>query len=316
MVYCQVCDALASHAAVLTVPKHLQGRDFTRVPAWSRKELETALDLADELKALRRERHEHRVLPGRSLGLIFQKPSLRTRASFETGIAQLGGFPVHLPGSEIGLGQRESLRDIGLVLSRYLDAIMIRTFDQADVEELARHADIPVINGLTDAEHPCQALADLMTVRERLGRLEGVRIAYVGDGNNVCVSLAHMAELLGADFVAATPPAYAPPPGTLGRVVADPREAAAGADVLYTDVWTSMGQEEERAARLEAFRGYTIDAALLAEAAPGAIVLHCLPAHYGEEITEDVARGPQSAIWDQAENRLHAQKALLALVVR
>jgi ornithine carbamoyltransferase len=301
---------------VLTVPGHLQGRDFTRVLAWSREELETALDLADELKALQRKRQEHRLLPGRSLGLIFQKPSLRTRASFETGIAQLGGFPVHLPGPEIGLGERESLRDIALVLSRYLDALVIRTFDQADVEELAEHADIPVINGLTDAEHPCQALADLMTIRERLGRLDGVRLAYVGDGNNVCVSLAYAADRLGVDFVAATPPAYAPPAGTPGQVVVDPVEAAAGADVLYTDVWTSMGQEREQARRLEAFRGYTIDAALLARAAPGAIVLHCLPAHYGEEIAEDVARGPQSAVWDQAENRLHAQKALLALVVR
>jgi ornithine carbamoyltransferase len=301
---------------VLTVPDHLKGRDFTRVSTWSRGELETALDLGDQLKALQRTGREHRILPGRGLGLLFEKPSLRTRASFEVGIAQLGGFSVHLPGSEVGVGTRESPRDVALVLSRYLDAIMIRTFAQADVDALAEHASIPVINGLTDEEHPCQALADFMTIRERLGRLEGVRLAYIGDGNNVCVSLAQLAELVGAEFVAATPSGYAPPAGTPGRAVEDPREAAAGADVLYTDVWTSMGQEQERASRLEAFRGYTIDAALLAEAAPDAIVLHCLPAHYGEEIDAEVAYGPRSAIWDQAENRLHAQKALLALVVR
>ena len=301
---------------MLTVPDHLKGRDFTRVSAWSGAELETALDLGDELKALRRAGREHRILPGRGLGLLFEKPSLRTRASFEVGIAQLGGFPIHLPSAEVGVGTRESLRDVALVLSRYLDAIMIRTFAQADVEELAEHASIPVINGLTDEEHPCQALADFMTIRERLGRLEGVRVAYVGDGNNVCVSLAHLADLVGAEFLAATPREYAPPAGTPGRAVEDPREAAAGADVLYTDVWTSMGQEGEHARRLEAFRGYTIDEALLGEASPDAIVLHCLPAHYGEEIAADVAYGPRSAIWDQAENRLHAQKALLALVVR
>jgi ornithine carbamoyltransferase len=300
---------------VPTVPDDLRGRDFTRVAGWTRTELETALDLADELKAAQHERREHRLLPGRSVGLLFEKPSLRTRVSFEVGIAQLGGFAVHLTGDEIGLGRRETTQDIALVLSRYLDAIMIRTFAQTLVDELAEHASVPVINGLTDGEHPCQALADFMTIRERLGRVDGVRLAYVGDGNNVCVSLAHMAALLGAEFVAATPPSYRPPPGTPGEVVDDPRAAAAGADVLYTDVWTSMGQEDEQAVRLEAFRGYIVDEALVAEAAPGAIVLHCLPAHYGEEITAEVAHGPRSAIFDQAENRLHAQKALLALVV-
>ena len=201
------------------------------------------------------------------------------------------------------------------MLSRYLDAIIIRTFAQADVEELARHATIPVINGLTDDEHPCQALADVMTIRERLGRLEGVRIAYIGDGNNVCVSLAKAAGLLGMDFVAATPAGYEPPLEGV-EVTHDPCEAVAGADVLYTDVWTSTGQEEERARRLDDFRGLTVDAGLLGLAAPTAIVLHCLPAHYGEEITEEVLYGPQSAVWDEAENRLHAQKVLMALVIR
>jgi ornithine carbamoyltransferase len=192
---------------------------------------------------------------------------------------------------------------------------MIRTFAQSDVEELAAHADVPVINGLTDEHHPCQALADVMTIRERLGRLEGVRVAYVGDGNNVCVSLAEAAALVGMDFVAATPAGYEPPLEGVA-LTHDPREAARGADVLYTDVWTSMGQEEEREARLRAFAGYQVNEELVHEASSEAIVLHCLPAHYGEEITEEVAYGPRSALWDEAENRLHAQKALLALVVR
>ncbi len=297
---------------MLALSDKLEGRDFTRVSDWSSEELETALDLADALKAAQRRREEQRLLPGRSVGLIFEKPSLRTRVSFEVGIAQLGSVAVHLPGPEIGLGHRETTRDLATVLSRYLDAIVIRTFAQAAVDELAEHAEVPVINGLTDDEHPCQALADLMTIRERLGRLEGVRLAYVGDGNNVCVSLAAAAHAFGVDFAAATPPGYEPPGGAATH---DPREAVAGADVVYTDVWTSMGQEEERGRRLEDFRGFTVDEALLA-AAPAAIVLHCLPAHYGEEITEDVLSGPRSAAWDQAENRLHAQKALLALVVR
>ncbi len=297
---------------MVPVPEQLKGRDFTRVSDWSRAELETALDLADELKAAQRKHEEQRLLPDRSVGLIFEKPSLRTRVSFEVGIAQLGGVAVHLPGPEIGLGHRETTRDLATVLSRYLDAIVIRTFAQAAVDELAEHAEVPVINGLTDDEHPCQALADLMTIRERLGRLEGVRLAYVGDGNNVCVSLAAAAHAFGVEFTAATPPGYKPPGGASTH---DAREAVAGADVVYTDVWTSMGQEEERGRRLEDFRGFTVDEALLA-GAPAAIVLHCLPAHYGEEITEDVLYGPRSAAWDQAENRLHAQKALLALVVR
>ena len=200
------------------------------------------------------------------------------------------------------------------MLSRYLDSIMIRTFAQADVDELALYGSIPIVNGLTDDEHPCQALADVMTIRERLGRIEGVRVAYIGDGNNVCVSLGRAAALLGMSFVVAAPPGYEPPLEG-AEITHDPGEAADGADVLYTDVWTSMGQEEERARRLEAFAGFTIDDALVLRAAEGAIVLHCLPAHYGEEITEEVLYGPQSAAWDEAENRLHAQKALLALVV-
>jgi ornithine carbamoyltransferase len=314
---------------VVEVPEMLKGRDFTRVGEWKPSELKQALDLADELKRLQEEREEHHLLPGRSLGMIFQKPSTRTRVSFEVGIAQLGGFGLYLRADDLQLGRGETIRDTAVVLSRYLDAIMIRTFDQSDVEELARHAEIPVINGLTDASHPCQALADVMTIRERLGRLAGVRVAYFGDGNNVCASLMIAAARLGMRFTAATPPGYEPSDDVVAgarhsavqtggtvELTHEPREAARGAQVLYTDVWTSMGQDDERERRLRDLAGFGINAELLSLAAPDAIVLHCLPAHYGEEIEEDVLYGPQSAVWDQAENRLHAQKALMALVIR
>jgi ornithine carbamoyltransferase len=306
---------------VITVPDDLKGRDFLRVADWSLEELLACLDLADRLKEAHAGGDEHRLLAGRTLGMIFQKPSTRTRVSFEAGIAQLGGTALYLSAGDLQLGRGETIRDTALVLSRYLDAIMIRTFAQADVEELAEHAGIPVINGLTDATHPCQALADVMTIRERLGRLEGVRVAYVGDGNNVLHSLAAACNRLGLSIVAAVPEGYEPDPAEAERaggieLVRDPREAARGADVLYTDVWTSMGQEQERDERLRAFEGYRVDGDLVDLAAADAIVMHCLPAHYGEEITEDVAYGPRSALWDEAENRLHAQKALLALVVQ
>jgi ornithine carbamoyltransferase len=309
---------------VLSVAETLKGRDFVKVADWSRPEIETVLDLADELKQVQRERREHALLPGRTLGMIFQKPSTRTRVSFEVGIYQLGGVGLYLSAGDLQLGRGETIRDTATVLSRYLDALMIRTFEQADVEALAEAATIPVINGLTDSAHPCQALADVMTIRERFGRLEGLRVAYLGDGNNVCASLAVACGRLGADFVAATPPGYEPAEAALElardggatvEVTADPREAAAGADVLYTDVWTSMGQEEERERRLRDLEGFGIDVETVGLAGEGAVVLHCLPAHYGEEITEDVLYGPQSAVWDQAENRLHAQKALMALVI-
>ena len=302
----------------------LKGRHFTRVADWSGEELLSALDLADDLKERQARREEHHLLPGRTLGMIFQKPSTRTRVSFEVGIYQLGGAGLYLAASDLQLGRGETLRDTATVLSRYLDGLMIRTFAQADVEELARHATIPVINGLTDSAHPCQALADVMTIRERLGRLEGVRIAYLGDGNNVCASLMVAAAKLGMEFVAATPEGYEPDPrvveiareaGGAVELSHDPREAAQGADVLYTDVWTSMGQEEEKERRLRDLAGFGIDDELVGLAGDEAIVLHCLPAHYGEEITEDVLYGRQSAVWDQAENRLHAQKALMALVI-
>jgi ornithine carbamoyltransferase len=307
---------------VIAVPETLKGRDFTRVADFSPAELELVLELAVRVKAAPRE--DQLVLPGRSLGMIFQKPSTRTRVSFEVGIAQLGGYGLYLRADDLQLGRGETIRDTATVLSRYLDGILIRTFAQSDVEELAEHAEIPVINGLTDETHPCQALADVLTIRERLGRLEGVRVVYLGDGNNVCSSLMVAAARLGSSFVAATPPGYEPDERAVAtarasaevEIVNDPEAAVRGADVLYTDVWTSMGQENERERRLRDLARFGITQELLAQAADRAIVLHCLPAHYGEEITEAVLYGPQSAVWDQAENRLHAQKALMALLIR
>jgi ornithine carbamoyltransferase len=310
---------------VAAVADRLKGRSFTRVAEWSADELSEVLDLADKLKRLQQAGEPHRLLPGRTLGMIFQKPSTRTRVSFEVGMYQLGGLALYLSASDLQLGRGETIKDTARVLSRYLDGIMIRTYAQSDVEELAEHASIPVINGLTDSAHPCQALADVMTIRERFGRIEGLKVVYLGDGNNVCASLMVACTRLGADFVAATPSGYAPAPEAVeiaresGRSVEltdDPRSAVEGADVLYTDVWTSMGQDAEREQRLRDLKGYGIDADLVARAGEDAIVLHCLPAHYGEEIAEDVLYGSQSAVWDEAENRLHAQKALLALVIR
>jgi ornithine carbamoyltransferase len=308
---------------MLEVSATLKGRSFTRVADFSTDELELVLDLAELMKTAPRE--EQLVLPGRSLGMIFQKPSTRTRVSFEVGIAQLGGQALYLRTDDLQLGRGETIRDTATVLSRYLDGIMIRTFAQSDVEELAEHAEIPVINGLTDETHPCQALADMLTIRERLGRLEGLRVVYLGDGNNVCSSLMVAAARLGSSFAAATPAGYEPDERAVATARAsggevelmdDPAAAVRGADVLYTDVWTSMGQEDERERRLRDLAGFGITDELLAQAGNGAIVLHCLPAHYGEEITEEILYGPRSAVWDQAENRLHAQKALMALVIR
>jgi ornithine carbamoyltransferase len=311
------------------VSVHLKGRDFLRVNDWEPDDLITVLELADRLKARHSQRVEDRHLDGRTLGMIFHKPSTRTRVSFEVGIAHLGGTGLYLSANDLQLGRGETIRDTAVVLSRYLDAIMIRTYSQADVDELAGHADIPVINGLTDEFHPCQALADLMTIRERFGAVAGVRVAYLGDGNNVCHSLMVACTKLGADFVAATPAGYEPREGVVewareaaGRsggsveLTDDPQAAAAGADVLYTDVWTSMGQDEQRDRRVDDLAAFRIDDATLRLGSERAVVMHCLPAHYGEEVSEEVLHGPRSAAWDQAENRLHAQKALMALVIR
>ena len=275
----------------------LKGRDFLRVNDWAAEDLLSVLDLAGRLKVRLREGVEHRHLEGRTLGMIFQKPSTRTRVSFEVGMFQLGGTALYLAAGDLQLGRGETIKDTARVLSRYLDGIMIRTFAQSDVDELAEHADIPVINGLTDEFHPCQALADVMTIRERLGGFEGVRVAYLGDGNNVCHSLMVACGKLGMDFVAATPEGYDPDPD----VVEWAREAAASSD----------GSVE----LVRDLAGYGIRDELLALAEDDAIVLHCLPAHYGEEITEEVLYGERSAVWVQAENRLHAQKALLEMLV-
>ena len=311
------------------IPELLKGRNYTRVGDWTREELQATLDLADELKLERARRKELRILPGRTIGLIFHKPSTRTRVGFEVGIAELGGMALYLPAADLQLARGESYRDTALVLSRFLSAIMIRTFEQAEVDEFAQHASVPVINGLTDWAHPLQALADAMTIRERFGRLEGVRLAYLGDGNNVCHSLLRIAGRLGMNAVVSTPPGYEPDEGVVAaaredaaafggsvELVADPREAVRGAHVLYTDVWTSMGQEAERERRLRDLEPYRVDGALLALADADAVALHCLPAHVGEEITADVLYGPRSLAWEQAENRLHTQKAVMALVIR
>jgi ornithine carbamoyltransferase len=311
------------------VPTGLKGRNFTRVADWSREELETLLDLADELKAERARRRELRVLPGRTIGLIFHKPSTRTRVAFEVGIAELGGMALFLPAAELQLARGESYRDTALVLSRFLSGLMIRTFGQDEVDDFAEHASIPVINGLTDRAHPLQALADAMTLRERFGSLAGLRVAYVGDGNNVCHSLMRIASRFGMHFVAATPPGYEPwadivvaasedaaASGGSVALTTDVREAAQDAQAVYTDVWTSMGQDDDAARRVRDLEPYRIDDAILGLADPDGVAMHCLPAHVDEEITAEVLYSPRCLAWEQAENRLHTQKALMALVIR
>jgi ornithine carbamoyltransferase len=309
-------------------PSHLRGRDFLRIADWPPADLRTVLDLAAELKRLRSQPPSSPLLPGRSVGLVFEKPSTRTRVSFAVGVAELGANAVPLATGDMQLGRGETIRDTALVLSRYLHAIVIRTYRQEDVEALALHADIPVVNALTDEFHPCQALADVLTIHERFGGFDGVRVAFIGDGNNVCHSLMAACASLGVAFAASTPVGYEPHPDAVAlardaalasgaplELLHDPREAARGADVLYTDVWTSMGQDAERDRRRRDFAGHRVDDELLALASDRAIVMHDLPAHYGEEIVEEVLHGPRSAAWDQAENRLHTQKALLALIV-
>jgi ornithine carbamoyltransferase len=287
----------------------LAGRDFLRITDLVPAEAEAVLDLA---VALRLEPKQP-LLPGATLGLYFAKHSTRTRVSFSAGMTQLGGAAVHLAPEELQLSRGESLPDTARALSRYLDALAVRTHAHSELEEWAEWATIPVINALTADEHPCQALADALTIRDRVGSLDGVRVAWVGDGTNVCTSLAALGKLLGYEVVAACPAGYEPAAEV--TVVRDPREAVRGADVVVTDTWLSMGQEAEAVERLRDLEPYRIDASLLGLAAPDAFVLHCLPAHPGEEITADVLYGDRSAIWDEAENRLHVQKALLALLL-
>jgi ornithine carbamoyltransferase len=295
--------------------------DFLTLLDFNRATLDEILAKAERLKAEWRAGRMSQPLRGRILGLIFHKPSLRTRISFEVGMRQLGGDALYVTDQEIGFGKRETIEDIANVLSRYLDGLMIRTFSQDDVNRLAAAARIPVINGLTDWVHPCQVLSDLFTLREKGLCLDGLAIAYVGDGNNLANSWIHATRSYALDLRIACPAGYDPDavataganaagPGKV-RMLRDPREAVAGAQVIYTDTWTSMGQEAEAAKRRAAFPPYQVNAELLRLAAPGALVMHCLPAHRGEEIIDEVMDGPQSIVFDQAENRLHGQKGIL-----
>jgi ornithine carbamoyltransferase len=286
-------------------------RDFLTGEELGAFELGKLLDRALELKAGRRERVGADSLAGRSVALIFQRPSTRTRISFEVGVAELGGTPIVLRADEMQFSRGESIADTARVLSRYVDAIVIRSGSHEEVAELAAAAAVPVVNALTPLHHPCQALADLLTLRERCGDLDGQRLAYVGDGNNVARSLAVLGELAGIEVVVAAPPGYQLEEGHGVKLTGDPRAAADGASALYADVWVSMGDEETAERRRADLAPFRLDADLLAAARDDAIVLHCLPAHPGEEITADVLYGASSAVWDQAENRLHAQKALL-----
>jgi ornithine carbamoyltransferase len=288
----------------------MAGRDLLRIGDLSAEEAEGVLDLAVSL----RENPRQPLAPGASLGLYFAKHSTRTRVSFSVAIAHLGGTAVPLTPEELQISRGESLPDTARALSRYLDVLAVRTHGHEELEAWAEWATIPVINALTADEHPCQALADALTIRDRLGSLDGVKVAWVGDGSNVLVSLAELGKLLGYEVVAATPPGYEPPSDSL-LLTHDPREAVAGADVVVTDTWISMGQEHERVQRLLDLEPFRLDDALLRLAAKDAFVMHCLPAHPGEEITADVLYGGRSAIWDEAENRLHVQKALLALLL-
>ena len=302
----------------------LVGRDLLAIGELNPGELELVLQTALSFKR----DGTPPLLSGKTIAMLFEKPSLRTRVSFEVGMKQLGGSAIYLSQAEVGLGQREPVGDVARVLSRYVSAIVARTYAQQALVDLAAAADVPVVNALSDEEHPCQALADLLTIREKKGGLKGVRLAFVGDGNNVSASLAVAASLAGATFSIASPPGYTLPDPILAeargwarktggavKTYTAPEEAVQDADVVYTDVWTSMGQESTHRQRLEAFTGYQVDAALMALARPDAIFMHDLPAHRGEETVDTVIDGPQSVVFDQAENRLHAQKALLALIM-
>lgn len=299
-------------------------KDLLDVAAMPRKQIDDLLRLAASLKARQRQGTPHWLLPGKTLGLLFQKPSTRTRVSFEAGMNQLGGHALVLPMGDSQLSRGESVPDTARVLSRYLDGIVIRTYDHATVEEWAAAADIPVINGLTDHSHPCQALSDLLTIQSFKGRLKGLTLTYIGDGNNVANSLIEAGAKMGMRVVVGCPAGYQPDQHVIDRarieaestgaaieVIENPQVAVKEADVLYTDVWISMGREREQARRLKALASYQLNHRLLQRAKPDAIVMHCLPAHRGEEIAADVLDGPQSVVIDQAENRLHMQKAIL-----
>jgi ornithine carbamoyltransferase len=295
-------------------------RDFLRITDFSPAELNSLFALAE---SMREGKYDKKPLAGKSLAMIFMKASTRTRVSFEVGAWQLGGHALFLSPRDVQLGRGEPVSDTARVLSRYVDGIMIRTFAHSDVEQLAEYSDVPVINGLSDLLHPCQVLADILTVRQNFGTHHGKRIAWIGDGNNMANSWINAAMVLGFELVLACPESYSPDKMILEkargngnvRLVRDPEEAADGADVINTDVWASMGQEEEQAIREKAFRNFCVDAKLMKRASKDAIFLHCLPAHRGEEVAADVIDGPQSRVWDEAENRLHIQKAIMAALI-
>jgi ornithine carbamoyltransferase len=304
-------------------------KDLLTIADLSVEDIEQILTLSASVKKMQKQGKAHHPLQGKSLGMIFEKSSTRTRVSFEVGMYQLGGQALFLSSNDLQLGRGEPVADTAQTLSRYLDGIMIRTFAQTTVEELARFAAIPVINGLTDLHHPCQALADLFTISEKRGKLKGLRFSYIGDGNNMAHSLIEACVKMGMHVALACPPGYEPDAAVMRearqvsartgselRLSNDPFKAAGNADIVYTDVWASMGQESEHAKRVNAFRGYQVNAKLMQSAAPEALVMHCLPAHRGEEISAEVIGGPQSIIFDQAENRLHTQKAILELLMR
>lgn len=304
-------------------------KDFLDIIEYTPEELQALLDLAVQLKAEYQKGGNEPVLKGKVLAMIFQKPSLRTRVSFDMAMRHLGGDALYLSPSEIGLGKRESIADIARVLSGYVHGIMARVFEHQHVLELARWADIPVINGLSDYSHPCQALADALTIYENFGQLKGVNVTYVGDGNNVAVSLMQISAKLGTNFTIANPEGYGMPESAISTAqiiadksgskltfLSDPHEAVKNAQVIYTDTWTSMGQEEEAALREKVFPPYQVNSRLVSEASPDVIVMHCLPAHRNHELMDDVADGPHSRIFPQAHNRLHAQKAIVYTLMK
>ena len=300
-------------------------KHFIAIADFPAVEIQSMLDLAEKLKQEYFEKGNPPLLKGKVLAMIFQKPSLRTRVSFDMAMRHLGGDALYLSPAEIGLGKRESIADVSRVLSGYVHAIMARVFEHEHVLELAKWSSLPVINGLSDYNHPCQGMADALTIQEKFGKLKGLKIAFVGDGNNVAVSLMHVSALLGANFAIASPTGYEIKPAAVEiarrlaagsgagiELLQDPHHAVKGAHVIYTDTWTSMGQEEETRIREQVFPPYQVNSALVEEAERDCIVMHCLPAHRGQEITDEVADGPHSALFPQAHNRLHAQKAILA----
>lgn len=308
--------------------RSFSGKSFLSIHDFTTEQIMRVMDLAALLKAEQKAGVPHPILKGKTLGMIFLKPSTRTRISFEVAIWQLGGYGLFLSANDLQLKRGETIADTARVLSRYLDGIMIRTFAHSDVIELAREGSIPIINGLTDLLHPCQVMADLLTGIEKFGDLAGRKLAYIGDGNNMVHSLMYGGAKVGMHVTCACPAGYEPDPevvaaaradgaatGAKMDIVRDPKEAVRGADILYTDVWASMGQEAEYEKRVRDFKGYQINAELVSMANPDCIVMHCLPAHRGDEITDDAADGPHSVLWDEAENRLHAQKAILALTM-